>query len=232
MRGLKIIAFVLVAVALGLGVGWFASRPKTVATTDLSLNDNTTSGQAGTAAKAHDGSPGSTPDGSDSGQASRLHRPATTPEEALSGINPKKTGTNELIADWEDKVSDIIVSDSDFTNKCAEMLAMFPNLPEAGQVEVSHHLVNLTTDANFGPLGKLLMDPKTPESVDEVLMSDMLNRNNGLKLPILLQVARTPGNPKAGEAKDMLERMLEEDYGTDWNQWENKMRSWLKENPD
>jgi hypothetical protein len=232
MRGLKIIAFVIVAVAIGLGVGWFASRPKTVATTDLSLNDNNASGQTGTAAQGHSGSSGSTQSGAPTEQASSLHRTATTPDVTLAGTNPKKTGTNEIIPDWEDKVSDIIVSDSDFTNKCAEMLAMFPNLPESGQVEVSHHLVNLTSDENFGPLGKLLMDPKTPEGADEVLMTDMLNRNNSLKLPILLQVARTPNHPKAAEAKDMLERMLEEDYGTDWNQWENKMRSWLKENPD
>jgi len=231
MRGLKIIVFIIAAVAVGLGVGWLASRPKTVPTTDLTLTENGASGKTGMTATGHDVTQGGTDANADENQPGRLHRTAT-PNDVFGGPNSSKKGTNELIPDWEDKVSEIIVSDSDFTNKCAEMLEMFPNLPESGQVEVSHHLVNLTSDENFTPLGKLLMDPKTPESADEVLMSDMLNRNNTLKLPILLQVARTPGHPKAAEAKDMLERMLEEDYGTDWNQWENKMRAWLKENPD
>jgi len=39
-------------------------------------------------------------------------------------------------------------------------------------------------------------------------------------------------NPKAGEAKDLLELFLEEDYGTDWNKWQAKMQQWLKDNPD
>jgi hypothetical protein len=76
------------------------------------------------------------------------------------------------------------------------------------------------------------MDPTTSSNVDEVLLADVLNRNGSLKMPILLQVARTPNHPLAAEAKDMLERLLEEDYGTDWTRWETKMRAYLKENPD
>jgi hypothetical protein len=59
-----------------------------------------------------------------------------------------------------------------------------------------------------------------------------LNRPNKLKLPVLVEVARDPANPKAGEAKDLLELYLEEDYGADWNIWVQKVEQWLKDNPD
>ena len=82
------------------------------------------------------------------------------------------------------------------------------------------------------PLGKLLTDSKLPEEVLDVLIVDVLNRPNSLKLPLLLEVARDTQHPKAAEAKDLLELYLEEDYGSDWNKWQAKMEQWLKENPD
>ena len=55
---------------------------------------------------------------------------------------------------------------------------------------------------------------------------------NAVKLPLLLEVARTPQHPKAEEAKDLLELYLEEDYGADWNKWQANMEQWIKDNPE
>jgi len=63
-------------------------------------------------------------------------------------------------------------------------------------------------------------------------LADALNRPNSLKLPSLLDVARDPQNPKAGEAKEVLQLFLDEDYGSDWTTWQAKMDAWLKDNPD
>ena len=63
-------------------------------------------------------------------------------------------------------------------------------------------------------------------------MSDALNRPNSLKLPTLLEVARTTQHPKAGDAKEMLGFFLDTDYGDDWPKWQEKLAEWLKENPD
>jgi hypothetical protein len=87
-------------------------------------------------------------------------------------------------------------------------------------------------DENYAALAGYLADAKLPEDVLDVLMADVLNRPNSLKLPALLEVARDPQHPKAGEAKDLLELFLEEDYGTDWNLWQTKTDEWLKANPD
>ena len=147
------------------------------------------------------------------------------------GSPPAATGTN-LISDWEDKLDEILGSESDETSKARQMLAMFPRLPPEGQVEVAQHLSNLLPDDEYAALGKLLTDSKLPEEVLDVLMIDVLNRPNSLKLPLLLQVARDPQHPKAVEAKELLEVYLEEDFGSDWSKWQTKLDQWMKDNPD
>ena len=126
-------------------------------------------------------------------------------------------------------VTGLIHTDPD---KAKQMLEMFPRLAEEGQVEVAQHLANLVADENYAPLAKFLTDTQLPESVLDVLMADVLNRPNSLKLPALLEVAKDDKNPKAPEAKDLLELFLEENYGSDWGQWQTKMNQWLKDNPD
>ena len=141
------------------------------------------------------------------------------------------TGTN-AIGDWEGRLDEILGSDGDETQKAKQLLAIFPSLPQEGQVEAAQHLSNLMPDAEYGPLGKMMADSKLAEPVLDVLMVDVLNRPNSIKLPLLLEVARAPEHPKATEAKDLLELYLEEDYGTDWNRWQAKMQQWIKDNPD
>ena len=48
------------------------------------------------------------------------------------------------------------------------------------------------------------------DAVLDVLLEDVFNRPNSVKLPLLLTVARDPQNPKASEAKDVLELFLEQ----------------------
>ena len=137
--------------------------------------------------------------------------------------------TTNLAANWEDKLDDILGSDDDDTNKVKQLYEMFPRLGEEGQVEVAQHLSNLVPDENYTQLGQLLQKAKLPESVLDVLMSDVLNRPNSVKLPALLQVAQNADHPKAEEAKDLLELYLDED---DPAKWPQRMQEWLKENPD
>ena len=156
--------------------------------------------------------------------------------ESISKPNPGPTETSEtatnLIKDWSDKVDDILASEGKEAEKAKQLLEMFPRLPEEGQAEVAQHLANLLPDQDYPPLRKYLVDAAVPEPVLDVLIADALNRPNSLKLPALLEIARQPQHPKAGEARDLLELFLEEDYGNDWSRWEAKMNQWLKENPD
>jgi hypothetical protein len=140
-------------------------------------------------------------------------------------------GTN-LLTDWEDRVDRILADDSEVGEKAKKMLEQFPHFPEAGQVETAQHISNLLADEDYSKFGSYLTNSLTPVSVQDVILADVLNRPNAIKLPLLLDTARNPDNAKAAEAKDLLELYLEDDYGADWNKWQQEMEKWLKENPD
>jgi hypothetical protein len=156
------------------------------------------------------------------------------PSQSSSGdrsMGASSTATN-LIPTWEDKVDDILGSASSDPDKAKQMLEMFPQLPADGQEEVARHLSNLVSDQDYGAMRAYLTNASLPAAVLDILLGDVLNRPNSLKLPALLDVARTPQHPEAGEAKDFLELFLEEDNANDWDKWQAKMDEWLKVNPD
>ncbi len=162
-------------------------------------------------------------------------RPLTTSTPIAMGprTNLQVTPANaNLITNWEDKLDQVLGADTDEKQKAQQLLAMFPNLNEDGQIEVAQHLSNLVEDEDFPALAQYATNSALPESVLDILLSDALNRPNTMKLPLLLQIAQDPSNPKAGEAKDLLELYLEEDYGTDWAKWRTQMEAWLKDNPE
>jgi hypothetical protein len=160
-----------------------------------------------------------------------------TPVGASPATNPAipamaAATTTNLTTEWEDKIDEILGGDDDDTNKVKQLFALFPALPEDGQDEVAEHLSNLLSDEDYAPLGDLLKNPTLPESVLDTLIADVLNRPNAIKLPMFLELARNPDHPKSEEGRDYLELYLDEDYGDDWNKWQEKMQEWLKENPD
>lgn len=145
---------------------------------------------------------------------------------------PTPGPATNVLTNWEDRVDQILTSDGEDPAKAKKMIEMFPHLPEDGQVEVAQHISNLTPDQDYSQVTTLLTNDTLPESVLDVLLADTLNRPNSLKLPSLLDVARDPQNPKSGEAKDLLQLFLDQDYGNDWDAWQSQVQVWLKDNPD
>jgi hypothetical protein len=162
--------------------------------------------------------------------------PPRPPREALTnegpGVEVSAADGSSAMTNWESKVDEILSSDGDAANKAKQMLDVFSRFPESGQVEVVRHLSNLLPDQEYGPMGQLLLEPELPADVLDALMADVLNRPNSLKLPLLLEVARSGQHPKAGEARETLGLLLEADYEEDWDKWQAAMEKWLKENPD
>ena len=172
-------------------------------------------------------------------------RPSTTPNRP---VRPDSTNfflgrvrTNRVHSDssstnatpeWEEKIDAILTSDAEDSQKARQMTDMFLSLPEDGQVEVAQHLSNLVEDKDYASINQFLTNSALPEAALDVFLADALNRPNSLKMPVLLSVAQDPTNPKASEAKDLLELFLEEDYGSDWATWQAKVDQYLRDNPD
>ncbi len=162
----------------------------------------------------------------------KLGRRHLSQSPAGDGATEASSTATHLIADWEGKVDEILGSAGSDRDKARRMLEMFPQLPADGGEEVARHLSNLVPDQDYGLMRAYVTNAALPAAVLEVLFGDVLNRPNSLKLPTLLDVARMPQHPEAGEAKDYLQLYLEEDYGSDWDAWQAKMDAWLQANPD
>ncbi len=144
---------------------------------------------------------------------------------------PPKVAPGQL-ADWDEKVSDVLGAEGDEKDKAKKLIDLFPHLPPEGQEEVAHHLSNLVADEDYAPMSNFVTNSALPEAVLDVFVEDVFNRPNAIKLPLLLDIAQDPQHPRASEAKDVLELFLEEDFGSDWTKWHAKMDKWLKDNPD
>jgi len=212
----KVFILILAVVGIGLAVGWWASKPST-------------SGQIPNSNEVVSVTPAPTP--------VQVPQPNPKPDKTTAAIpmpKPQSVSTNTApgVPDWEEKVDAILTSEIPDNDKAKKMLEIFPKLSPDAQEEVAHHLSNLVPDEEYAPLGSYLTNTALPEAVLDVLLEDVFNRPNSVKLPLLLDIARNSQHPKASESRDVLELFLEEDYGNDWSKWQTKMDSWLKENPD
>jgi hypothetical protein len=216
---LKVLGLIALIALTGIGIGILGTRgskPKPVSETNPPANESSHVTPIDTHPTKNP-----TPAAAPTNTAARPAEPAHTD---MVAATPESTSTN-----WEDALEEILSSDSEDTNKVKQLYAMFPTLPPDGQEEVAQHLSNLVEDEDYPPLGKMLLDPKLPEDVLDVLMADLLNRPNSTKLPMFFDLAFTPDHPKAEEAKDLLELYLDEDYGTDQAKWKEAMDKWLKD---
>ena len=158
-------------------------------------------------------------------------RPRTGSTNAVAATT-SATDTNQ-IANWEAAIDDLLRDETSEPNaKAKQLLEMFPRIPAAGQTETAQHIANLIADEDYASLAGYFTSTNTTTEVQEVIMADLLSRPNSIKLPLLLEAARTPGHSKAAEAKELLELYLEKDYGPDWDVWQKKLEEWLKTNPD
>ena len=148
------------------------------------------------------------------------------------GANPSATvhevGTD---SDWEQKLDDILLGDDDENAKADKILALIPHAPAENQQELAQHLVNMVQDDHYDGTAQMLTNATTSADVSSVLMNDLLNRNNTLKLPMLLAIARNPDHPLKDQALDLLGLLTQEDNGTNWDQWSSTIDTWLQNNP-
>jgi hypothetical protein len=216
------VGLVATVIAVGFWLARIAQSPTTV--TESPSDVDTESSPANTVSTASQGD--TRRSASQPGQA-QPNSPVAQQFNAETGI----IGTN-LMTDWEDRIDEVLRQDIEPAVVGKKLMEMLPQMPADGRIEALQHAANLISDEDYSPMGKMFCDPKTPEDEIEILMRDALNRPNTIKLPLLLEVARTAGHPKAGEAKEILEVFLGESYDNDWDKWQAKVNEFLKEDPE
>ena len=131
---------------------------------------------------------------------------------------------------WDQRLDGILLRGGEASDKADAIRKLMTVAPAEAEVELSQHLINMVQDDRYDPAAELLTNATTPAPVATVLMNDLLNRRNNLKLPMLLAIARNDQHPLKDQAKDMLELFLQADYSTNWDQWGGAVDAWLQQN--
>ena len=132
------------------------------------------------------------------------------------------------LADWEIKIDNVLRANADESQTAQMLINMLPTLPPDGQAEAAQHISNLVLDKDYSRIAPLVKNPGLPEDVLDVFVTDLMNREDEVKLPILLDIAKISNHPHHEEAATDLQIFLDEDYGQDWAKWDAAMKSYLK----
>ena len=155
--------------------------------------------------------------------AKKVEVAAATPAPAKPATTPRP------LADWETRIDEVLRSNADESQTAQILINLLPTLPPEGQEEAAQHISNLTLDDNYKTVLPLVKNPNLPEPVLDVLVTDLMNRDDSVKLPALLDIAKIPNHPHHEEAITDLQIFLDEDFGTDFGRWQTAMDKYLKE---
>jgi hypothetical protein len=158
---------------------------------------------------------------------------STKPDAPVAAVKPTAPPKPAAPTDWEMKIDSILRANpdnSDAANSAtAQMLInLLPTLPPEGQTEAAQHISNLLSDKDYSKVLPIVKNPSMPEDVLDVFVTDLMNRDDTVKLPTLLEIAKIPNHPHREEAATDLQIFLDEDYGNDWTKWDAKMKDYLK----
>jgi hypothetical protein len=118
------------------------------------------------------------------------------------------------------EIDKILRSEKEIPAMAKDLHGLVQKLNGEAQVNASRHLVNLTSDEDYGLIAEFLTDPKVNPEVIEVLFSDLMNRKRDLQLPLFLNMLKNPQHPQNEEVKNVMTILASEDFGTDYNAWE------------
>ena len=82
---------------------------------------------------------------------------------------------------------------------------LFNALTEEQQLEETHHAMNLLPDETVSLMYEILFDKTQNEDVIDIIFSDILNRDESLKDPVMEEIIKDPEHPMFAEASRILE---------------------------
>lgn len=127
---------------------------------------------------------------------------------------------------WEAQIRAVLErGDLSEPAKSRVLLEMVQSLSVEGRETAAEEAIKRLPDSEYRIAQPAIKNPAMYGLALSVLFSDLMNRPAEIKLPTLLEIARTPQHPFAASARDNLELLLGADFGTDWNRWDAAVRS-------
>ena len=128
---------------------------------------------------------------------------------------------------WELSINKLLDSDEENSKVAQDLASLIPTMPLEGQVEAVQHMVNLLEDDKYSLASNMLLNPAIHPDLRAVIWSDVLDRPNNVKMPVLLSLMNVPGHPARGEAHLKLQEALGRDFGGDAGLWSAPVQAFL-----
>ena len=165
--------------------------------------------------------------------------PSATPVESMAPMTAaappaatpapvKAASPGDDMPAWESTIDEILRSNASEAQMAQMLINLLPTLPEDGQIEAANHIANLLPDSDYNSVRPLLLNASLPESVLSVFFTDLMNRDDPVKLNAFLDIAQIPNHPFHDEALSDLQIYVGDDYGTDWGKWQTAVSDYLK----
>ena len=146
-------------------------------------------------------------------------------------LSPKPAA--DVMDVWDKQIDALLASDGTDAEIADKLLELYPHMPTEGQADLILEIApRIANDSYSNKLSVILTNATAPEEVLETLLTDLIDRPDTIRLPRLLDMARSKDNPKSGDAHDLLEALLGDDYGDDWDQWSKKISEWIASHPE
>lgn len=212
-------ALILSAVCIGVAVLFVLQGPEaTPADKAAAMPDTTTMANSASAIDSSWAASAAPPGGS-----SFINEEASSPAAGADVFAAEE----QPVQPWEGAINRILESNMENFQVAAQLMVLAPSLPPDGQVEAAQHMVNLTDDQNYQGAATMLLNAATSDDVVEVIFSDVLNRPNSVKLPVMVSILRTPGNRLRDETLSTLQIFLGQDLGDDPEAWNTAVQNFL-----
>ena len=139
---------------------------------------------------------------------------------------PMLSATNQLttVEEGDLKIDEILRSNKETPAMARDLHELVKKLNSEAQVNASRHLVNLTSDEDYGLIAGYLVDAKMNPDVIEVLFSDLMNRKRELQLPLFMNILRNAQHPQNEQVRNVMTILAGQDFGQDyvaWDKWSN-----------
>lgn len=144
--------------------------------------------------------------------------PTIQPLEPAKGPMPATQLTT--VEEGDAMIDDILRSEKEIPQMARDLHDLVKKLNGEAQVNASRHLVNLTSDEDYGLIAGFLVDEKTNPEVIEVLFSDLMNRDRALQLPLFVNILKNPQHPQNEEVHNVMTILAGDDFGKDYNAWD------------
>ena len=164
--------------------------------------------------------------------------PAKAPDQsAMSGTSPSKPLPAPAVAraipvpqeGWEVKLDKIVHSALEMEDIADRLIVLFPSLPATGKEEAAQHICDNVSDETYAKMRPLTVDAGLGEDVLDVFYTDLGNRDEKIRLPVLLEIARNARHPFRTEAAEELAFILDAEPGKDFTRMEAAMKAYLKQ---